>query len=51
LRDQFAAAALQGMLASDSSIDRTKVNKSAWSHVAYEFVDAMLEQSTIGEKS
>jgi hypothetical protein len=43
LRDYFAAKALNGMLASDSSVDRTKVNKAKWAEVAYEFADAMLK--------
>jgi hypothetical protein len=41
VRDYFAAKVLQGMLSSDSTIDRTKVKKSAWAKVAYEFADAM----------
>lgn len=44
LRDYFAAAALQGMLSSDSSVDRTKVNKRTWANVAYSFADAMLAE-------
>lgn len=44
LRDYFAAKALQGMLSSDSSVDRTKVNKSAWAKVAYQFANAMLKE-------
>lgn len=44
LRDEFAMAALQGMLASDSSVDRTKVVKSTWAKIAYEFADAMVAQ-------
>jgi hypothetical protein len=43
LRDQFAMAALTGILSSDSSVDRTKVNKRRWARVTYEFADAMLE--------
>lgn len=42
VRDMFAATALNGMLASDSSVDRTKVNKRGWAKVAYQFADAML---------
>ena len=44
VRDYFAAKALQGMLASDSSVDRTKVNKKKWAKVALEFADAMIEE-------
>lgn len=44
LRDYFAAAALQGMLASDSSVDRTKVNKAIWAKIAYAFADALLAE-------
>lgn len=43
LRDYFAGQALNGMLASDSSVDRTKVNKSVWANVAYDFAAAMLK--------
>lgn len=43
MRDYFAATALQGILSSDSSVDRTKVHKPTWAKVAYEFADAMLE--------
>jgi len=42
LRDYFAALALNGMLASDSSVDRTMVNKLKWARVAYAFADAMI---------
>ena len=42
LRDWFAGQALNGMLASDSSIDRTIVDKTVWAQVAYAFADAML---------
>lgn len=43
LRDLFAAAALAGMISSESNgIDRTKVNKRKWAGVAYDFADAML---------
>lgn len=44
VRDYFAAKALNGMLASDSTVDRTKVNKSKWAVVAYKFADAMLAE-------
>ncbi len=44
LRDYFAGQALVGMLASDSSVDRTKVNKAVWSSAAYAFADAMLAE-------
>lgn len=44
LRDYFAAKALSGMLASNSSVDRTKVNKAKWAEVAYSFADAMLAE-------
>lgn len=43
LRDYFAGIALQGMLSSDSSIDRTKIKKDVWARVAYAFADAMLK--------
>lgn len=43
LRDYIATAALNGMLASDSSVDRTKVNKRVWAKVAYDFADAMMK--------
>lgn len=43
LRDYFAGQAMNGMLASDSSVDRTAVVKSTWAQVAYEFADAMLK--------
>jgi hypothetical protein len=42
IRDRFAMAALQGMLASYPLVDRTTVNKGVWSAVAYEFADAMI---------
>ena len=47
LRQWYAGMALQGMLASDSSIDRTEVNKARWAKVAFAFADAMI---TEGEK-
>jgi hypothetical protein len=43
LRDYFAGQALMGMLASDSSVDRTRVVKRTLAAVAYEFADAMME--------
>lgn len=43
LRDYFAGEALNGMLASDSSVDRTAVKKRVWACAAYDFSDAMLE--------
>lgn len=42
LRDEFAMAALQGMIASDPVVDRKTVNRDVWARVAYEFADAML---------
>lgn len=44
LRADFAARALQGMLSSDMSTDRTKVNKKAWAKAAVEFANALLEE-------
>ncbi len=44
LRDWFAGMALNGMLASDSSVDRTKVNRQLWASIAYSFSDAMLAE-------
>jgi hypothetical protein len=43
LRDYFAGQALNGMIGSDSSVDRTKVSKRVWAAVAYDFADAMLK--------
>lgn len=42
VRDQFAMAALQGMLASAPIVDRTTIDRDRWSKVAYEWADAML---------
>ena len=44
LRDYFAAAALQGMLASPPVVDRFEVSKARWSSIAYEWADAMLAE-------
>jgi hypothetical protein len=44
-RDQFAAAALMGMIASTPVIDRTLVDKDKWADVAFEFANAMLARS------
>lgn len=44
-RDRFAAAALEGMLASVPMCDRTSVNKKKWAKVAFEFADAMIVAS------
>ena len=43
-RDYFAGQALAGMIASDSSIDRTKINKPVRAYIAYEFANAMLKE-------
>lgn len=43
LRDEFAKAALQGMLASTPLMDRTRVKKEIWCRVAYEWADEMLK--------
>lgn len=43
-REYVATAALQGMLASDMSTDRTKANKTRWADAAVEFADALLER-------
>ncbi len=47
LRDYFAAAALQGMIASSPVVDRTDskaINKPRWAKQAYSFADAMLAE-------
>ena len=44
-RDQFAMAALTGLLAGRSSIERT-----SYGPVSYEFADAMMEARALGEK-
>lgn len=43
IRDQFAILALQGMIQSAPSCDRTKIDKKKWSEVAYDWADAMME--------
>ena len=51
LRDYFAAAALQGMIASSPIVDRTdpeKINKKGWAAQAYGFADAMLAEREKG---
>ena len=42
MRDDFAARALQGMIESAPTCNRTKINKRRWAQVAYEWADAML---------
>jgi hypothetical protein len=44
LRDEFAASALTGMLASAPLFDRTKINKKVWVRMAYKWADAMLAE-------
>ena len=42
LRDTFALAALNGMIASPPVVDRFSVDKAKWARIAYEWADAML---------
>lgn len=42
LRDEFAAKALQGIIASDRKTDAIKINKNAFE--AYQYADAMLTE-------
>ena len=42
LRDEFAMAAIAGMIASCPVTDRTEINKRIWANVAYDFADALL---------
>lgn len=41
IRDQFAMAALIGMLVSAPLCDRTKIDKLRWAEAAYDWADAM----------
>jgi len=49
-RELFAIKALQGMLSSDMSTDRTKANKPAWAKAAIEFADALIRKLNEGKK-
>jgi hypothetical protein len=50
-RELFAAMALQGMLSSDMSTDRTKANKPRWAKAAVEFADELLAALRVSEDS
>ena len=46
LRDYFAAAVLNGAIASSTATERGAFSKSAWAKSAYEYADAMLAERT-----